>query len=156
MGLFSKKTPEKLTLTFSKGMYKINDLWYEKDLYYTHLTDLIQYFVNKDYKADKILEYVSRYFVELHNTEIVTENKNEVLFVDSDGQDVYGDDKLFIVSISIAGPTIKEIQAAEYYENWRIFQMLKKMDMVLYVSKNMDKCMQNMVSYRELWTAVKK
>jgi hypothetical protein len=155
MGFFSKKAPEKLTLTFTKGMYKINDSWYN-DLHYNHLTDLIQYFINKQYKSVDILRYVSRFFAEVHDVEVITENINDVLFVDSDGVEVYGDDKLFMVSISISGPTVKEIQAAEYYENWRIFQMLKKLDILLYVSKNMDNCMEKMMSYRELWAAVKK
>lgn len=156
MGLFSRKKTEKLSITFTKGIYQINDAWNDNDLYYNQLTDLIKYFVNKEYKSGNILQYLARYFAEVHDVEVLTTNNNDVLFVDSEGEEVYGDDKLYMVSISVNGPTVKEIQAVEYLENWKFFKVLKKLDIILYVSNNRDKCIEKMVSYQRVWTAEKK
>lgn len=160
MNIFSffKSKRGNIKIRYSKGKYYIDTISIESELYdvYNECKQLINYFYNLGYNSNRILSYIQRYFAEILDIDVITEiDTTKLIWFDVDGEDLYEDDKVYVVSISIQGPIIKEFTGLQYYKALKEIELLMKLDIVLYASKNQDKCLERCSSYLELWRTIK-
>jgi hypothetical protein len=149
-----KKVINSLKLKYSKGRYSGELIHGPKSLE-IEVNDIIDYFLNLEYSPQQLFKYLQRYFAELLNTEVITEINSDPIGVDMDGENFFESDKVYVVCISIQGPTIKEFTGLEYYKSEDYLTLLIKLNMVLYVSKDRDKCWTRFPSYLDLWKTMK-
>lgn len=149
-----KKVINSLKLNYSKGRYS-GELIHGPETLEIEVNEIISYFSNLQYSPQQIFKYIERYFVECLDTTVTTHIDNDPIWFDMDGEKLFESDKVYVVCISIQGPTIKEFTGLEYYNAKDYFELLTKLDMVLYVSKSLDRCWERFSSYLELWKVTK-
>lgn len=156
---FFTKKPLDIEIKYKKGYYYYYESQFQSLDNTGEFTSFYLAFIEscqiKKYPPENVLWYLTRYIEEtFDNVNVITKVNNEPLCV-VDGEYVFEYDDVYIVSISIQGPTVKKFSGLEYYCFIEQFELLMKLNIILYVTKDQNKAWENFPSYLELWRTMK-
>lgn len=147
-----------IEIEYSKGRFRY-DYTYGLGNKYPHLGTTIEEIIMKfdvfEYHPTEVLQFAKKHLESVYKVEVKTSYSLIPLFIDDDGANVLQDDTVYVTNISIQGPTVTELSAVQYYRQRKMFDILRKLNMVLRVTKTKENSFKNFESYLSLWKSTK-